>query len=298
MKRAADRPAVGVVGLGIMGSAMSGNLAKGGFAVTGYDPVMKQRAALGVAGGRAARSAAEVAAAAPIVITSLPSAQALVEVARELAARPRPGAILIETSTLPIAVKEEARTVLAKARMTLLDCPLSGTGAQARRKDLAVYASGPESAYRKCVPVFEGFARTHYHLGAFGNGSKMKFLANLLVAIHNVSAAEALVLGAKAGLDRDLMVKVLADGAGGSRMLQVRGPMMARGDYADATMKVSVWQKDMKIIDAFARELDCPVPLFAATTAIYNAAMAQGFGEADTAAVCAVLERLAGVKRR
>ena len=161
----------------------------------------------------------------------------------------------------------------------MLDCPLSGTGAQAKVRDLAVYASGARSAYRRCVPVFEAFARTHYFLGPFGAGSKMKFLANLLVAIHNVSAAEALVLGMKAGLDPATMVKVLGDGAGASRMLQIRGPMMARNDYRDATMKVGVWQKDMRIITEFARELDCPTPLFAATTSIYNAAMALGFAE-------------------
>ena len=126
----------------------------------------------------------------------------------------------------------------------------------------------------------------------------MKFLANLLVAIHNVSAAEALVLGMKAGLDPTTMVTVLGDGAGSSRMLQIRGPMMARNDYRDATMKVGVWQKDMRIITEFARELDCPTPLFAATSAIYNAAMAQGFAEADTAAVCAVLENWANTRRR
>ncbi len=288
---------VGVIGLGIMGSAMSGNLVQAGFAVSGYDIDARRRAALAKAGGRAVRDIATTVAA-PILITSLPSAQALLDVALALAAADGAGRIVIETSTLPIAVKEEARRTLAAARVTLLDCPLSGTGAQARRKDLAVYASGPRAAYDRCAKVFEGFARTHYYLGAFGAGSKMKFLANLLVAIHNVSAAEAMVLGMKAGLDRDLMVKVLGDGAGASRMLQVRGPMMARGDYSEATMKVSVWQKDMKIIGEFARELDCPVPLFAATTAIYNAAMAQGFAEADTAAVCAVLEKLAGAKRR
>jgi 3-hydroxyisobutyrate dehydrogenase-like beta-hydroxyacid dehydrogenase len=199
---------------------------------------------------------------------------------------------------LPIATKEEARKVLTAKGITLLDCPLSGTGAQAKVKDLAVYASGVRTAYRRCVPVFEAFARTHYFLGPFGAGSKMKFLANLLVAIHNVSAAEALVLGMKAGLDPATMVKVLGDGAGASRMLQIRGPMMARNDYRDATMKVGVWQKDMRIITEFARELDCPTPLFAATTSIYNAAMALGFAEADTASVCAVLERWAKVRRR
>ena len=277
---------------------MSGNLIATGFPVLGYDVLARRRSELAQAGGSASRSVRDVARRAPVVITSLPSSAALLEVAAELAGARHPGQIVIETSTLPIAIKEQAGKLLAAARVTLLDCPLSGTGAQARLKDLAVYASGRRSAYRRCIPIFDGFARTHYFLGPFGAGSRMKFLANLLVAIHNVSAAEALVLGMKAGLDPALMVKVLGDGAGSSRMLQVRGPMMVRNDYADAAMKVGVWQKDMQIISEFARQLDCPTPLFAATTAIYNAAMAQGFAEADTASVCAVLESWATIRRR
>jgi 3-hydroxyisobutyrate dehydrogenase-like beta-hydroxyacid dehydrogenase len=289
---------VGVVGLGIMGSAMSANLVRAGIATLGFDLVAKRRNDLVRAGGKAARNVRDLARRTSIVVTSLPSGEALLDVSADLAAARRPGQLVIETSTLPIAVKERARELLAARGVTLLDCPLSGTGAQAKVKDLAVYASGPRGAYRRCAPVFEGFARTHYYLGAFGTGSKMKFLANLLVAIHNVSAAEALVLGMKAGLDPAFAVKVLGDGAGSSRMLQVRGPMMARNDYREATMKVCVWQKDMKIIAEFARELDCPTPLFAATAPIYNAAMAQGFAEADTASVCAVLERLAKAPRK
>jgi putative dehydrogenase len=294
----ASRDRIGVIGLGIMGSAMSGNLIGAGFAVVGYDVLAGRRGALSKAGGQAARNVRGLAARAPIIITSLPSAEALHSVAAELALAHHRGQLVIETSTLPMATKEEARKVLAATGITLLDCPLSGTGAQAKVKDLAVYASGVRTAYRRCIPVFEAFARTHYFLGPFGAGSKMKFLANLLVAIHNVSAAEALVLGMKAGLDLATMVKVLSDGAGSSRMLQIRGPMMARNDYRDATMKVGVWQKDMRIITEFARELDCPTPLFAATTPIYNAAMALGFAEADTASVCAVLERWATIRRR
>src|SRR5207248_9207387 len=175
---------------------------------------------------------------APIVITSLPSSAALLEVAADVASAKRPGQIVIETSTLPIEIKEQARKLLAVKDITLLDCPLSGTGAQAKVKDLAVYASGVRNAYRRCIPIFQAFARAHYFLGAFGAGSKMKFVANLLVAIHNVSTAEAMVLGRKAGLDPATMVKVLSDGAGSSRMLQVRGPMMVEGDYSAAAMKV------------------------------------------------------------
>jgi putative dehydrogenase len=288
---------VGVIGLGIMGSAMSANLVGAGFATLGYDILPRRRRELVSVGGRAARSVRELARRTPIVITSLPSSAALLQVATELAGAAHPGHIVIETSTLPIASKEQARRLLAKRAITLLDCPLSGTGAQAKVKDLAVYGSGQRRAYRRCIPVFEGFARANFFLGPFGAGSKMKFLANLLVAIHNVSTAEALVLGLKAGLDPATMVQVLGDGAGSSRMLHIRGPMMVRNDYRDAMMKVGVWQKDMQIIAEFARELDCPTPLFAATTSIYNAAMAQGFAEADTASVCAVLESWAKTRR-
>ena len=288
---------VGMIGLGIMGSAMSFNLGRAGFRVVGYDAMPKQRAAHARAGGIAAGSPRAVAKRSGIIITSLPSAHALAEVAAELAASTRRGTIVIETSTLAIAVKEAARYVLAKRGVVLLDCPLSGTGAQARVKDLIVYASGDRAAYRKTVPVLQGFTRANYYVGAFGAGSKIKFLANLLVAIHNVAAAEAMVLGMKAGLDPALVLKVVSDGAGSSRMLQVRGPMMVKGDYSDATMKNEVWQKDMTIIGDFARAIDCPTPLFAASAPIYNAAMAMGLGKEDTGAVCAVLEQLAGNPR-
>ena len=296
--KVAPRENVGVIGLGIMGSAMSANLVKAGFDVIGFDTVPARRAALARSGGRPAKSAAEVGRRAAIVITSLPSSDALAAVSAQLAGAARPGLLVIETSTLPIEVKEAARKLLAARRVTVLDCPLSGTGAQARNKDLAVFASGEPAAYRRCAPVFEGFSRVHYLVGKFGDGSKMKYIANLLVAIHNVAAAEAMVLGMKAGLDPAKILKVVSSGAGNSRMLEVRGPMMVKGDYSDATMKVEVWQKDMKIIGEYARSIDCPTPLFLASAPIYTAAMAMGRGKEDTASVCAVLEESARVARR
>ncbi len=294
----AQQQIVGMIGLGIMGSAMSFNLARAGFRVVGFDVAPRRRAEHKRSGGVAARSPRDVAKRADIVITSLPSAGALADVAAEVAASARRGVVVVETSTLPISVKEAARGALAKRGVILLDCPLSGTGAQARVKDLLIYVSGDRAAYRKTVPVLQGFTSANYYVGPFGNGSKMKFVANLLVAIHNVAAAEAMVLGMKAGLDPALVLKVVAGGAGGSRMLQVRGPMMVKGDYSEATMKNEVWQKDMSIIGDFARELDCPTPLFSASAPIYNAAMAMGMGKEDTGAVCAVLEQMAGNPRK
>jgi 3-hydroxyisobutyrate dehydrogenase-like beta-hydroxyacid dehydrogenase len=289
---------VGVIGLGIMGSAMAANLLRAGFAACGTDIAAARRAALARAGGQVLRSAGEVAAATRLIVTSLPSAAALQAVANELAAHARAGTVVIETSTLGIDDKEHARRTLAARKIILLDCPLSGTGAQARVRDLVVYASGARAACRRAIPVFEGFARAHHYLGAFGNGSRMKFVANLLVAIHNVSAAEAIVLGRKAGLDARTVVRVVGDGAGGSRMLQVRGPMMAARRYRPATMTVAMWQKDMKIIRDFAAGLGARTPLFRASAPVYRAALAQGRGADDTASVCAVLEKPSRTRRR
>jgi 3-hydroxyisobutyrate dehydrogenase-like beta-hydroxyacid dehydrogenase len=288
---------VGMIGLGIMGSAMSANLIGAGFRVQGYDVLAQRRQEHRKAGGIVARHCREVGRNSSTMITSLPSPEALLETVAQLLEMPRAKQVVVETSTLPISVKEEARKRLAARGLILLDCPLSGTGAQARAKDLIVYASGDRKAYLRSAPILEGFARAHYYVGAFGAGSKMKFVANLLVAIHNVAAAEALVLARKSGLDPEQVLKVVADGAGGSRMLQVRGPMMVKGDYSEATMKVHIWQKDMTIIGDFARKLDCPTPLFAASAPIYTAAMAMGRQAEDTAAVCAVLERMANCQR-
>jgi len=286
---------VGVIGLGIMGSAMSANLAKKGFKVYGFDIAPKARAALKRAGGIPMVSPSEVFSSTKVLITSLPSANALHSVCSQVEGK---GVVVIETSTLPIKEKIKARNTLKKKGITLLDCPLSGTGAQAKVGDLVVFASGDKAAFNKAVPVFKGFSRGHHYLGEFGNGSKMKFVANLMVAIHNVSAGEAFALGIKAGLKPKDIFDVQANSAGSSRMFQVRGPMMVKGRYDDVTMKNEVWQKDMQIIGAYARGLGVATPTINASAGVYKAAMAMGFAKQDTGAVCAVLERMSGLRRR
>jgi 3-hydroxyisobutyrate dehydrogenase-like beta-hydroxyacid dehydrogenase len=180
----------------------------------------------------------------------------------------------------------------------MLDCPVSGTGAQAAMGDLVIYASGDSGAIAKLKPVFAGFSRKTYDVGPFGNGSRMKYVANLLVAINNVASAEAMVLGMKAGLDPQTIFEMVSSGAGNSRVFELRAPMMVNGRYDNATMKMSVWQKDMDVIGSFAKKLGVPTPMFSATLPVYQAALKGGHAEHDTAAVCAVLEAKAGVKRR
>ncbi len=296
-----SKSVVGMIGLGIMGSAMSTNLLKDGFTVIGYDVLDDCVQAHVKRGGVAGASVRGVAEKAEIIITSLPSVAAFEAVIwgdNGLLTATGSAPIIVETSTLEIGVKRHGHDALKDAGIVMLDCPLSGTGAQARTKDLVVYASGDQSSYERCIPVYEGISRSNHHVGEFGNGSKMKFVANLLVAIHNASTAEALVLGMKAGLDPKDIFKVIGDGAGSSRMFEIRGPMMVEGDYGDATMKNSVWQKDMRIIADFARAIGCPTPLFSSTEPLYKAAMEQGRGAQDTASICAVLEDMAGLPER
>lgn len=289
---------VGIVGVGIMGSAIARNLIAAKTPVIGFDVAVSRRDELVAMGGTAARSAAEVADAAEVILTSLPSIAAFDDTVAAILTTPRRNLIVAELSTLPIGVKQRAHDALAKAGITMLDCPLSGTGAQAVTRDLVVYASGERAACDRCAPVFAGFSRLTHYVGAFGNGSKMKFLANLLVAIHNIATAEAMVLGIKAGLDPDQIVKVVGSGAGTSRVFELRAPLMAKADYQPPTMKISIWQKDMEVIGEFARSLGVATPLFAACLPVYNAAIGLGLAGDDTAGVCAVLETMSGIERK
>ena len=282
---------VGIIGLGIMGGAIARNLVDRGWRVIGFDTDAARRAELARANVTIAGDASQVARDAPIIMTSLPTPAAVADVAHEIANSGQSPRIVAELSTLSIADKLRFEAILGKAGHIALDCPLSGTGAQAKVRDLVVYASGNGHAIARCAGLFSDFAKQSADLGAFGNGSRMKFVANLLVAIHNVATAEAMVLAERAGLDPKMVVDMVGPGAGGSRMFQMRAPMMVEGIYEPATMKVSTWKKDMAIIAEFADDVGCATPLFTLTQPVYTEAMAMGLGDQDTAAVFEVLKK-------
>jgi 3-hydroxyisobutyrate dehydrogenase-like beta-hydroxyacid dehydrogenase len=281
---------VGIAGLGIMGGAIAANLLDRGWTVAGYDVAPERMQELAGLGLVAAKAIADLAHAAPILLTSLPTPDAARQVMTEIAASGAPSRIVIEASTFALSDKQALKALLDPAGHIALDCPLSGTGAQAKMRDLIVFASGDSQAISKCQPLFADFAKQSVDLGAYGNGSRMKFIANLLVAIHNVAAAEAMLVAERAGLDLKQVVEVISPGAGGSRMFQMRAPMMADGVYEPATMRMAMWKKDMDIIGAFADDLHCPTPLFSQTKPLYAEALTMGLGDKDTAAVFEVLK--------
>jgi 3-hydroxyisobutyrate dehydrogenase-like beta-hydroxyacid dehydrogenase len=289
---------VGVIGLGIMGGAFAKNLVKAGWHVVGYDTHPARCREARRAGVEIARNAVELAAAVPTILTSLPKPEALADTVRKIAAARLKRKLLVEMSTFKISDKEKAAVVLRKAGHQTIDCPVSGTGAQARNRDLVFYASGDSKLIAKIRPLLSAFGRGVFNVGPFGNGSRMKYVANLLVAINNVASAEAMVLGMKAGLDPRMIVDLITAGAGNSRVFELRAPMMAKGRYDDVTMKISVWDKDMQVIGDYARKIRVPTPMFNATKGIYVKAMKSGLGGRDTAAVCAVLEKMAKLRRR
>jgi L-threonate 2-dehydrogenase len=282
---------VGIVGLGIMGGAIARNLVDRGWRVIGFDTDAAKRAELRAAKVIIADSVEQLTRDAPVIMTSLPTPAAVESVAKAIANSGQSPRIVIELSTLTIADKLRFEAILRQAGHIALDCPLSGTGAQAKMRDLVVYASGDSGAIARCGQLFADFAKQSADLGVFGNGSRMKFVANHLVAIHNVATAEAMILAERAGLDPKLVVEMVGPGAGGSRMFQLRAPMMVERTYEPATMRVSTWKKDMAIIAEFADDVGCETPLFTLTQPVYSEAMTMGLGDQDTAAVFEVLKK-------
>lgn len=291
------RDRLGIVGLGVMGSAMARHLIGAGFKVTGYDIKPSQMEAFEELGGASCASAGEVAAQSDIVLYSLPSVEALHHATERVASGATGETLVLEMGTLPLDEKQAAREKLAKAGIEMMDVPVSGTGLQAADATLVIFASGTREGYERCVPVFEEIGKSHYYLGEFGSGSIMKYIANLLVTIHNLSTAEAHALGIAAGVDPRVVQKVMSDGVGSSKIFDIRGPMMVDDEYEPPAARLAIILKDAKIIRDFARSVGAPTTLLDASIPIYEKSTAAGLGDLDAAALCRFLEETAGLER-
>ncbi|MDP3135347.1 MAG: NAD-binding protein, partial [Burkholderiaceae bacterium] len=215
---------------------------------------------------------------------------------RGLASARGRGQVVLESSTRPLHLKQQVHDALTRAGMVALDCPVSGTGAQARQRDLVIFGSGDKAAFERCADMLRAISKAQKYLGEFGAGTRMKFIANHLVHCHTVAAAEALVLAAKAGIDGAAALDALSDSAGASTMLKVRGPLMVSRNYDQRSAQVKTYMKDMAIISKFALDLHCPVPMFSAGLQVFATALAQGRHEQEPAAVHAVMSMMANLK--
>jgi 3-hydroxyisobutyrate dehydrogenase-like beta-hydroxyacid dehydrogenase len=280
-----------------MGSAMSGHLLNAGYEVHGFDVIPDRVEAFAGLGGIPESSGAAVAASSDIVLLSLPTVQSLDEATADVAARAHDNLIVVEMGVFPMDAKERAQQRLADVGVELMDVPVSGTGLQAADASLVVFASGSEAAFTRTAPIFDVIGRSTHFLGDFGNGSIMKYIANLLVAVHNLATAEAHALGIAAGMDPALVQRVMSDGVGSSKIFDIRGPMMVADTYDPPAARLAIILKDAGIIKAFAEGVGAPTPLLDTAIPIYEKSKADGLGDLDAAALCRYLERLGSLER-
>jgi putative dehydrogenase len=295
---------VGVIGLGIMGGAFAANMATAGVQVTGFDPVKSKVNALVKAGGKAGKSAADVARKSDVVLTSLTSPailDAVISGKDGLLAGARKGLIVMETSTLAIDDKERVRATLAKKGVSLMDSPVSGAGKQAAVGEITIMVSGTKKDFNTVKAFLPAFTMLQYHVGPFGDGMKLKMLINMLISVHGAAFAEAITLARASGIDLDVFGDVLKKSAGNSRVIEYRGPLMLADEYADPKVKtadLTVMIKDNNLIEDYAKGNNAPVPVFQASMFSAYAAMAQGFGQEDPGVVTRVYEQMAGIPRK
>ena len=290
---------IGIIGVGLLGSAVASRLLKRKFVVKGYDTRPRQVKALRPQGLIMARSIAEVAGDADAVFTILPSLESvettILGTGGLIEAAP-PRATLIQMSTIsPELTRRLAKAVAAK-RLGFLDAPMSGTSAMVERGDCAIFVAGDRKRAAACQPVFDAIAKKTFYVGDAGMASLAKLATNLLVGLNTAALAEALVLGAKGGLAPALLVDILKESAAASKMVDVRGPLMVSHRF-DPQMKIDLFLKDFKLMLEEGRSLEVPLPLTSVTQQLATATAVAGRGEEDLAAIVTTLERLAGLKQ-
>jgi 3-hydroxyisobutyrate dehydrogenase-like beta-hydroxyacid dehydrogenase len=279
---------------------VAGVLLEAGHPVVGADVLSEKVDALRARGGRAAASAAEVARSARVVFLTLPTLEAVEEA---IAGRggalegASPRTVLVQMSTISpeLAVRMEEA---ARARgAAFLDAPVSGTSSMVARRQGVVTVGGDPAAFESCRAVLETVAKRVFHVGRCGMGSYVKLVTNLVMGLNGVVLAEGLTLARRAGLDPAQMVEVLSQGAAASKILEVRGPLMAEGRF-DPLMKIDLFLKDIRLILEAGQALRVPLPLAGAMQQLYTAAHAAGQAKEDLAGVVKVYEALAGLPPR
>jgi len=289
---------IAIVGVGLLGSAVASRLLAGGFAVSGYDTRREALKALEPRGLRAAAGVKDAVEGADAVFTILPSLDtveaAILGPAGIVANLTRPG-VVIQMSTISPTLTRRLAEAAATGGLGFLDTPMSGTSSMVERGDCTIFAGGDAALVERCRPAFAAIGKRTIHVGPVGSASLAKLATNLLVAVNTAALAEALVLGAKGGLDPQALLDILKDSAGASKMVDVRGPLMV-GHRFDPQMKVELFLKDFRLMLEEGQRLGVALPLTSLTQQICTATVAAGRGGEDLAALITTLERMAGLE--
>jgi putative dehydrogenase len=277
---------VGIIGLGKMGMPIARNLTEAGFEVIGYR--RNPSPELAAIGGTAAASAAEVARRADVLLSILPEAADVEEIvcgeAGTLTALP-PGIVHIEMSTIDVDRKSRIRDAVRDRGGDMLDCPISGSPGMVAPRLATTFASGEMASVDIVAPVLDAISGPWVYTGEFGTGAHLKYIANMLVAVHTVAAAEAVVLARRSGLDLDLVQRTLDNSIAASAIWKQRGPVMRDRAWFPAPGPVDTLHPILEQIEDYASHVGVPTPVFTSAKSVFDMAVKEGWGNLDIACV-------------
>jgi 2-hydroxy-3-oxopropionate reductase len=294
------KPKIGFIGVGIMGRHMASHLLEAGYQVAAYDAVPEAIDFVVAKGAEPGQSCRDVAERSDLVISMVPDSPDVEQVALGedgIVEAARAGLIYVDMSTIAPGVAVEVAEVLGLKGVRCLDAPVSGGEAGAMNATLSIMVGGPEDLFDEVKPVFEVMGKTVTLCGANGAGQTVKACNQIQVALNFIGMAEAFVLGAKAGVDPAIILQVLSGGYAQTRVMDVRGPKLIKGEF-EPGFKSRFHYKDLNIIMETARELNVPLPATAIAHTLFNAMLASGRGDLDHSAVINIIEDLAKVQAR
>ncbi len=277
---------IGVIGLGKMGLPISRNLLERGFDVVGYRRSGTDE--LTAIGGTGAASPADVAERSDVLLSILPDICDVEEIVcgqRGTLRALRPGTVHIEMSTVDVPRKTAVRDAVRAAGGDLLDCPISGSPGMVAPRLATTFVSGAKDSVDAVGPVLDAISGPWVYTGEFGSGASLKYITNLLMAVHTVAAAEAIVLARRTGLDLELVQRTIDASIGGSAIFRQRGPVMRERTWTPAPGPIATLHSILEQIAGTTAALDVETPVFAAAKGVFDKAMADGWAHLDIAAV-------------
>jgi len=291
---------VGFIGLGIMGEPMALNVLKAGFPLTVYNRTAGKTAPLRQAGAAVAGGPAEVASASDVVISCVTASADVLGVVLDqttgVIAGVRPGATVVDCSTVAPEVARRCAAALAERGAGFLDAPVSGGQVGAQKGTLSIMVGGPKEHFDRALPVLGAMGKTVTHCGGPGAGYVVKLCNQVLGGLHLIAAAEALCLAKASGIDPNVMLQAVSAGAAGSWILSNLGPKMIAGDYR-AGFFIDYQLKDLHLAHEEAHALNLPLPGAALAETIFRAASAQGHGRQGTQGIYEFIQALGRITR-
>ena len=291
---------IGFIGTGIMGSHMTSHLIDAGYSVRVYNRTKEKIQPLVNKGATAASSCAEAAADVDLVISMVPDSPDVEKVAlgeNGIIESARKGLIYTDMSTIAPGMAIKVSEALSEKGVRCLDAPVSGGEVGARNATLSIMVGGDEATFNEVLPIFEELGKTITLCGMKGAGQIVKACNQIQVAMNFVGMAEAFVLGAKAGVDPAIILKVLSGGYAQNRVMDVRGPKIIKGEF-EPGFKSKFHYKDLNIVMETAKKLNVPLPATAVVHALFSALMASDRGDLDHSAVINIIEDLANIEAR